>query len=64
MKIGRLIPVIREKSLCTPGHITARPLYVKVGFGSPAPRWNSGRERHGRVQHAQQEQTLVILLQT
>jgi hypothetical protein len=26
--------------------------------------WNSSRERDGRVQHAQQEQTLVILLQT
>ena len=26
--------------------------------------WNSGRERDGRVQHAQQEDTLVILLRT
>jgi hypothetical protein len=48
----------------SPGHITVRPLCVQVGFGFPAPLWNSGRERNGRIQHAQQEQTLVILLQT
>jgi hypothetical protein len=35
-----------------------------LGSGFPAPLWNSGRERDGRVQHAQQEQTLVILLRT
>ena len=58
------LPIIRKKSLCKPGHIAARPLSVQVGFGFPAPLWNSGRERDGRVQHAQQEQTLVILLQT
>jgi hypothetical protein len=38
--------------------------FAQVDFGFPAALWNSGRERDGRVQHAQQEQTLVILLQT
>ena len=58
------LPVMGKKPLCKPrthyGSLIVRPL----GFGSPAPLGNSGRERDGRVQHAQQEQTLVILLQT
>ena len=57
-------PVNREKSLSKPWYITARLLCLKAAFVCPAPLWSSGRERDSRVQNAQQEQTLVILLQT
>ncbi len=60
----RSCPSSGRKHCVSPGHITVRPWCVQVGFGFPAPLWNSGRERDGRIQHAQQEQTLVILLQT
>jgi hypothetical protein len=45
------------------GHITFANRVSKWVPGS-CLLWNSGRERHGRIQYAQQEQTLVILLQT
>jgi hypothetical protein len=50
--------------LCKPGTHYGSLIVRPLGFGFPAPLWNSGRERDGRVQHAQQERTLVILLQT
>ncbi len=42
------------------GRTADRSLCVQVGSGFPVPVWNSGRERDGWVQHAQQEQTLVM----
>lgn len=51
----KTLSVMRKKSLCKPGHVAARSLCVRVGFGFPAALWNSGRR--GTVQHAQQKQT-------
>jgi hypothetical protein len=63
-RITEGLPVIREKSLCEPGTHYGSLIVRPTGFGFPAPFWNSIRERNGWVQYAEQEQTLVILLQT
>ena len=60
---GRQVPPLHPGALI-PRHITVRRLCVQVGFEFPAALWNSGLEGDDRVEHSQQEQTLVILLPT
>jgi hypothetical protein len=64
---GNLRPVANEhqevRSHDPEPRVTGSPDVSQTGIGSLAPPGQSGRESDGRIQHAQQEQTLVILLQ-